>query len=212
MICRIPDWPYAKLPKDRRTRWRMKFLWQNSNPRKVIAIHDLMSAGKKTSVRSLMIISRSLSKNSRTRLRFVFEENTSMSWRWVGVVWYERTCKEKGNHLDDILVVQLTKILDFANGRHVEAIFELPDFYLFDGDLLRGRHLVTYRCRIRSERVRECMGKRRTSVDHGIGAFTDFLIFGPVARPRRSRRHTRARRQVLPFSLAFCIGLFDGIH
>ena len=79
----IPELPYAELLEDRRTRWRMKFLWQNSNPRKVIAIHDLMSAGKKTSVRSLMIISRSLSKNSRTRLRFVFDENTSMSWQWV---------------------------------------------------------------------------------------------------------------------------------
>lgn len=85
---RIPNTrlPYAELSEDKRTRWRMKFLWQNSSPRKVIAIHALMSAGKKTSVRSLMIISRSLSKNSRTRLRFVFEENTSMSWRWVGTV------------------------------------------------------------------------------------------------------------------------------
>lgn len=66
------------------TRCKMKFRWQNSSPRKVIAIQALISAGRKTSDLSLMIISRSESKNSRTRLRFVFEEKTSKSlgkWR-----------------------------------------------------------------------------------------------------------------------------------
>lgn len=41
-----------------------------------------------------------------------------------------------GVYLDDVLVVEFTKIHDFANGRHVEAIFELPDLYLFYSDFL----------------------------------------------------------------------------
>jgi hypothetical protein len=45
-----------------------------------MAIQLLMSAGRKTSERSLMIISRSVSRNSRTRFRFVFEEKTSRSF------------------------------------------------------------------------------------------------------------------------------------
>ncbi len=64
-----------------RTRWRIKFRWQNSRPRNVMAIQLLMSAGRKTSKRSLMIISRSVSRNSRTRFRFILEENTSKSLR-----------------------------------------------------------------------------------------------------------------------------------
>lgn len=44
-----------------------------------MAIQLLMSAGRKTSDLSLMIISRSESKNSRTKLRFVLEEKTSRS-------------------------------------------------------------------------------------------------------------------------------------
>lgn len=52
----------------------------------------------------------------------------------------------------------------------------------------------------------------RTSVNNGVGAFTDFLVFCPAVRPRRSRRHRRASRQGLPFPLTFCVGLFDGIH
>lgn len=45
-----------------------------------MATQLLVSAGRKTSERSLMIISRSVSRNSRTRFRFVFEENTSRSF------------------------------------------------------------------------------------------------------------------------------------
>jgi hypothetical protein len=67
--------------REGRTRWRIKFRWQNSRPRNVMAIQLLMSAGRKRSEGSLMIISRSVSRNSRTRFRFVLEENTSRSLR-----------------------------------------------------------------------------------------------------------------------------------
>jgi hypothetical protein len=68
------------MPLKTRTRCRMKFRWQNSRPRKVIAIQLLISAGKKTRDRSLMIISKSVSRNSRTRFKLVFDENTSRSY------------------------------------------------------------------------------------------------------------------------------------
>ena len=66
------------------TRCNMKFRWQNSSPRNVMAIQLLISAGKNTSDLSLMIISRSESRNSRTRFKFVFEEKTSRSY-----IYYE---------------------------------------------------------------------------------------------------------------------------
>ena len=46
-----------------------------------MAIQLLMSAGRNTSERSLIIISRSESRNSRTRLRFFFDEKTSRSYK-----------------------------------------------------------------------------------------------------------------------------------
>jgi hypothetical protein len=45
-----------------------------------MAIQLLISAGRKTRVRSLMIISKSVSRNSSTRFRLVLEENTSKSF------------------------------------------------------------------------------------------------------------------------------------
>lgn len=54
----------------------------------------------------------------------------------VGVNKGDMQGERMGVYLDDVLVVEFTKILDFANGRHVEAIFELPDLYLFYSDLL----------------------------------------------------------------------------
>ena len=50
-----------------------------------------MSAGRKTSERSLMIISRSVSRNSRTRFRFVFEENTSKSFEKTNAIQSAQT-------------------------------------------------------------------------------------------------------------------------
>ena len=44
------------------------------------------------------------------------------------------------------------------------------------------------------ERVRDDTSKGRTSVDDGVGTFTDFLVFDPVVRPRRSRWHTSTSR------------------
>ena len=37
-------------------------------------------------------------------------------------------------YLDDVLVLQFPKKLDFTDGRHVETIFELADFNLLDSD------------------------------------------------------------------------------
>jgi hypothetical protein len=41
-------------------------------------------------------------------------------------------------NLDDILVMQFAEILDFADGRHVEAIFELADFDFLDSYFASG--------------------------------------------------------------------------
>lgn len=74
---------YVKAKRIWYTRCNMKFRWQNSSPRNVIAIQLLISAGKNTSDLSLMIISRSESRNSRTRFKFVFEEKTSRSYIYI---------------------------------------------------------------------------------------------------------------------------------
>lgn len=37
-------------------------------------------------------------------------------------------------HFDDVGMGKLAEILYFANGRHVQTIFELAHFDLFDGD------------------------------------------------------------------------------
>ncbi len=36
--------------------------------------------------------------------------------------------------LNDILMFQLAQEFDFADGRHVESVFELPDFDLLNGN------------------------------------------------------------------------------
>lgn len=80
-----------------------------------------------------MIISRSESRNSRTRFRLVLDENTSKSCRRkrdLSDFEQDNVCKA---YLDDILVFQLAQKLDLTNSRHVETILELPDFDLFNG-------------------------------------------------------------------------------
>ena len=109
-----------------------------------MAIQLLISAGRKTSERSLMIISRSVSRNSSTRFRLVFEENTSKSlfsgasddvlsreWSVNGV--YGRT------YFNDIWMMQFTQVLDLSHGRHVETILELTDFNLLYSNLSTRR-------------------------------------------------------------------------
>jgi hypothetical protein len=129
-----------------------------------MATQLLMSAGRKTSERSLMIISRSVSRNSRTRFRFVFDENTSKSFRKTETIYdIEResgrrrktkdTLSESGDggeermkkctHLDDVRMVQLTQVLDFSHGGHVKAILKLTDLDLLNGDLTTRRELST---------------------------------------------------------------------
>ena len=44
-------------------------------------------------------------------------------------------------HLDDVRMVQLTEVLDFPHGRHVEAILELAHLNLLYGNLATSREL-----------------------------------------------------------------------
>ena len=56
-----------------------------------------MSAGKKTKDRSLMMFSRSVSRNSRTRFKFFLEENTSNNWAEISGI------KSAGNYIRNSL-------------------------------------------------------------------------------------------------------------
>ena len=77
-----------------------------------------------------MIISRSESRNSRTKFRLDFDEKTSKSCSCqpeLSAKFSHRT------YLDDIDMLQLAQVLHFAYGGHVEAVFELPDLDLLYG-------------------------------------------------------------------------------
>lgn len=65
---------------DGHTRWSTKRRWQWSNPRSVMSIHDLMSAGINIIVLSLITCSRSESKYSSTKFKFVLCEKTSINY------------------------------------------------------------------------------------------------------------------------------------
>lgn len=125
------------------TRCNTQLRWQNSRPRNVIAIQLLISAGRKTRDLSLIIISRSESRNSRTRLRFVFEEKTSRSCTMAMLnVNYQRM--HNSPHFDYILVSKLPQIFHFTNSRHVQAIFKLSHFDFLDSNLSTRRNLSSY--------------------------------------------------------------------
>ena len=71
-----------------------------------MAIHDLISAGRNTNERSFMTISRSVSRNSRTRFKFFLAEKMSKSCTsghirlgFVGV--------SVKTHLDDVWMSKL---------------------------------------------------------------------------------------------------------
>jgi hypothetical protein len=48
-------------------------------------------------------------------------------------------------HLNNVLVLQLAQKLDFTDSRHIETVFELPDFDLFNGYLAIRASLPSYR-------------------------------------------------------------------
>lgn len=53
-----------------------------------------------------------------------------------------------------------------------------------------------------NERVREGTGERHTSVDNGVGTFTDFLVFDPVARPTvKMARKGEQRKATIVFDV-----------
>ena len=52
-----------------------------------------------------------------------------------------RERERENTHLNDVGMVQLTEVLDFPHGRHVEAILELAHLDLLDGDLATRREL-----------------------------------------------------------------------
>lgn len=47
-------------------------------------------------------------------------------------------------HFNYILVLQLSKIFHFAYGRHVQAVLELANLDLLDGDLSAYGNLATW--------------------------------------------------------------------
>lgn len=47
-------------------------------------------------------------------------------------------------HFDDVRVLEFSKELDLTNGRHVEAIFKLPDSNFLDSDLSPRRTFPPY--------------------------------------------------------------------
>ena len=53
----------------------------------------------------------------------------------------ERERERENTDLDDVGVVQFTEVLDLPHGRHVEAILELADLDLLNGNLATGREL-----------------------------------------------------------------------
>ena len=93
-------------------------------------------------VLSLIMSSRSASKNSRTRFRFVFEENTSNSFTYYE--WLDIKAENSVTHSNDILMLQFFQELHFSYGRHIESILELTDFDLFDGDLSTSGDLLAF--------------------------------------------------------------------
>ena len=83
-----------------------------------------------------MIISRSESRNSRTKFRLDFDEKTSKSCS--GQLELDKF--SHGAYLYYIDVLQLAQVLHFADGGHVEAVFELPDLdLLFSASPFAGR-------------------------------------------------------------------------
>jgi hypothetical protein len=152
------------------TRCRIQLRWQNSSPRKVIAIQLLISAGRNTSDLSLMTISRSESKNSNTRLRFFFDENTSRSFdlRLMCGCSECLTC----SHLDDVLMVKFSKIFDFADGGHIEPVLKLANFYFLNGNFTSSGNFSSFKGLRRHRRYE---GKTsHTTINYSISTLPNF--------------------------------------
>ena len=144
------------------TRWRMKFLWQWCNPRMSIRNQDLTSAGWNIMDLSLIRISKSESKNSRTRFRLFFEGYMSINYcqlhfmavKYASVIF---SCRNSWRYL-------ISRIADMSMppvrlDQIWITIFELSDFDAFNGDpSVRSRLLA--------------------QVDNGILPLSDFLLFG----------------------------------
>ena len=79
-----------------------------------------MSAGRNTFERSLIISSKSDSKNSRTKFKFFFAEKTSRSCVGEGMrkgngAGFMDSISER-TYLDHVWVMNFTKILDLTDG------------------------------------------------------------------------------------------------
>ncbi len=100
-----------------------------------MAIQLLISAGRKTRDLSFMTSSKSVSRNSRTRLRFFLDEKTSRSCSFEHVTVEESV---GGTYFYDVLVLQFAQELDLTDGGHVETVLELSYFDFLDSDLSAG--------------------------------------------------------------------------
>lgn len=48
------------------------------------------------------------------------------------------------SRLDDILMVQLSEVFDFAYGRHIEPILKLADFYFLNSNFPTSSNFASY--------------------------------------------------------------------
>lgn len=58
----------------------------------------------------------------------------------MGYIGERNTVFHMGAHLNHVGMVDFAKIFYFTDGRHVEAIFELPNFDLLDSHLAACRY------------------------------------------------------------------------
>lgn len=145
-----------------------------------MAIQLLMSAGRKTRDRSLMIISRSESRNSSTRFRFVFDENTSSSYGTRSVRFFRHQFGQKEPTSITFWWCNSRRYLTSRIADMSSPSLNWPTLIFLMATFLPvatsrpGKDTV-----IKNTEEKE---QDPTSVNYSIGSFANFLILRP--RPR----------------------------
>ena len=83
-------------------------------------------------------------------------------------------------YLNDVFMLKLTKVLHFANGRHVQPVFKLAYFDLLDGHFPSCSNLSP--CPSVSIRSALSVRVRLTSIHHCICTLSNLLILCPSRR------------------------------